>query len=443
MSASAKYLERFAEPEARLPELDGLRAHGPWTHAITIPVRRERSDCLRAVAQPSAHARVLVVLVVNAADDPDDRCSNAALLAELEARAKPCWRGPGLSLHRLPGPGLELDVLAVDRSTPPRNFSAREGVGLARKLGGDLITRLIFDEQIESAWIHTTDADVELPAEHFDRVAELSGAAQPAAAAVAPFRHVPAGVEAGDAATHQATLRYELSLRYYVLGLRSAGSLYGFHTIGSLLSVAAAHYVHVRGFPRRLAGEDFYMLNKLAKLGLVHCLAGAPVRIRSRRSTRAPFGTGPAVEALLAGKPHEVYDPRTFAALGRALRALTVEQRLPSELVDELPELASWRAGAAKLAQRYRTEQLSMRLHEHFDGFRTLKLIHALSDRWPKLPWSRALAQAHFLQHAAERPLDWQCDHLAELESECAHNHAIARFGFEIADSGCTAGRLG
>jgi hypothetical protein len=409
--AFAKYLAHHAEPEARLPELDGLHAHGPWAHAITIPVRREHVDCLRAVAAPVARARVLVVLVVNAAEDPEDRRSNAALLTAIAARAAPRWQVPGFSLHRLaephlssrPGHRAEFDVLLVDRSSAPHSFSSRDGVGLARKLGADLIVRLLAADLIASPWIHTTDADAELPAEHFDRVAELA-----AGAAVAPFRHV----EGDDPAIHAATLRYELSLRYYVLGLRSAGSPYAFHTIGSLISVAAPTYAMARGFPRRQAGEDFYMLNKLAKLGPVHQLAGAPVRIRARRSARAPFGTGPAVEALLAGKPHEVYDPRVFELLGQALRNLAggFEHEL------ELPELASWRDGARELAGRYPASQLHQRLREHFDGFRTLKLIHALTHRWPKLPWSSALAQTPFLQPAAELPIELQRDCLAELE---------------------------
>lgn len=413
MSAIDKYLARFAEPEARLPELAGLRAHGRWTHAITIPLRRERDDCLAALAAPAARARVLAVLVVNAADDALDQQDNAALLAAIESRAQPLWRGPGLSLQRLAEP--ELDVLLVDRSTPPRAFSPRDGVGLARKLGADLITRLIADALIERPWIHTSDADAELPAEHFERVAEL-----PAGAAVAPFRHV----EAGDAAVHQATLRYELSLRYYVLGLHSAASPYAFHTIGSLISVAASHYAMVRGFPRRTAGEDFYMLNKLAKLGPVHRLGGAPVRIASRRSMRTPFGTGPAVERQLAGEPFTVYDPRTFESL-RAVLCAVLQPTLPSSGLEAIPELEAWLGSARALADRYGLEQLPARVREHFDGFRTLKLIHALTARWPKIAWPQAVERASFLrpclQPFDQRSLAEQRDLLAQREADVLH----------------------
>ena len=106
------------------------------------------------------------------------------------------------------------------------------------------------------------------------------------------------------------TQLYEYSLRYYVAGLSYAGSPYAFHTIGSTLAVNAVHYARVRGFPRRQAGEDFYLLNKLAKVGSVRQLSAEtdcePIDIAARRSDRVPFGTGAAV-----GKLMELENPAT------------------------------------------------------------------------------------------------------------------------------------
>ena len=48
--------------------------------------------------------------------------------------------------------------------------------------------------------------------------------------------------------------------------MKYARSPYAFHTIGSTMAVSANHYAKVRGFPKREAGEDFYLLNKLAKV---------------------------------------------------------------------------------------------------------------------------------------------------------------------------------
>src|SRR5260370_15593309 len=97
--------------------------------------------------------------------------------------------------------------------------------------------------------------------------------------------------------------RYELFLRSYVLGLADAGSPYAFHTLGSTVAVHTLAYAKVRGFPRRAAGEDFYLLNKLAKVGSIAQLDGAPLIIRGRRSHRLPFGTGAALNHILPGAP--------------------------------------------------------------------------------------------------------------------------------------------
>ncbi|PRQ04483.1 hypothetical protein ENSA5_07140 [Enhygromyxa salina] len=399
-----KYLGRYAEAEAGCGELEQLCRLGPWAHAVVIPARREGVECLEAASAPAGRGSVLCVLVVNAPAGCD---ASEELLERVEARALR-WRGPaGLSLHRVG----DLDVLLVDRCREERSFGPEDGVGLARKIGADLVLRLHELGALRWPWIHSTDADARLPAEHFERVAGLD-----AAAVVAPFWHVPGD----DARAHEATLRYELSLRYYVAGLRFAGSGYAFHTIGSLISVSCSAYAGVRGFPRRKAGEDFYLLNKVAKLGPVRSVGGAPVEIRSRRSSRAPFGTGPAVEALLAGEDLRVYDPRVFETLARVLAAhgsigrgevdagLGALAQLCEEFED-IPQLHEALGAARALTDRYRAAQLERRLRESFDAFRTLKLIHGLTAaRWPKRSWAAAIERASFLDVGAKLTLDEQ-----------------------------------
>src|SRR6185295_2791724 len=108
---------------------------------------------------------------------------------------------------------------------------------------------------------------------------------------LARFRHEATG----DAALDGAHALYEVRLRYDVLGLASAGSPWAMHAIGSTLAVGVEAYAAVRGFPRRMAGEDFHLLAKLAKIGRVVRAGGEPIRLRSRSSDRVPFGTGAAV----------------------------------------------------------------------------------------------------------------------------------------------------
>jgi hypothetical protein len=408
-----KYLARWAEA-VDPAELAALAGEGPWDHAVVIPARREGVECLRAAAAPAERGSLLCVLVVNAGDDPAERRAGEELLEAIAAHP-PRWRGEGLSLHRLG----KLELLAVDRCRGERAFGPRDGVGLARKLGADLALHLHELGALRRPWIHCTDADARLPADHCERVAALDPGEL--AATVAPFWHRATR----EPEVSAATARYELSLRYYLAGLRHAGSRYAFHTIGSLISVSCRAYAAARGFPRRAAGEDFYLLNKLAKLGAVRSLAGAPVEIRSRRSTRVPFGTGPAVEALLAGEQLRVYDPRVFELLARVLAAL---ERAASEddldalagLAREHPDSAQLQAcheAVAGLLRRYPAGQLRARIAEYFDAFRTLKLIHELTaTRWPKLAWAAAVSRANFLELDPRTSIDEQRRQLAALE---------------------------
>lgn len=418
-----KYLGGHAEPRARDPSLAELAACGPWTHALVVPARRERvEDCLAVGAAVAARASTLTVLVVNAAVDWADVEAGEAMLAALAQRPLR-WRGPGLELRALAD---DRAVLVVDGCREPWRFSARDGVGRARKLGADLVVALAERGALTHAWIHNSDADARLPAEHCARAVAAEGPRDPSAprlaGVVAPFWHGASDDPGSEGETTAATAAYELSLRYYVVGLRHAGSPFAYHTIGSTISTPCWAYAAVRGFPLREAGEDFYLLTKLAKLGAIETVGGPPVEIRSRRSQRVPFGTGPAVEAMLGGAALEVYDPRVFgvlAALERRLAEVAASARftgfaeLEALAPVELGRLA--RALEARIANDPRA-QLRARVREQFDGFRTLKLIHELSERWPRLPWAAAVRAAPFIDFDPALDVDEQRRRLAALE---------------------------
>lgn len=363
-----KYLSRHAEPEIE------VAPDGEWDHAIVIPACGEGPRLLEGLAAAREGRRVLVVLVVNAIDShaAEVHRANEDLLAALQSG--------------------DEGLLVLDRASKARRLPAPGGVGLARKIGFDAVLRL--RDRVSSRWIHTTDADARLPRDFFEADAEG------ATAMVRRFRHTASGDDVLD----DAHTRYEIRLRYYVLGLRWAGSPYAFHTIGSILSADREGYAAVHGMPKREAGEDFYLLNKLAKLGPVHRANTAPVEIRSRRSLRVPFGTGPAVERLMSDpEGPKLYDPRCFAVvrdwlavLGRTVEARSFDvagfEALPEEArahIDPEPAL--------RLVREQGGDSLRRQLHVWFDGFRTLKLIHSLRDSaWPDVPWERALQAASF-----------------------------------------------
>lgn len=360
---------------------------------------------LEGVAAACANDQaVLCIVVVN--------CSSGRKAAELErthyllrtlSSGAKALSLPGIFLTQWPGIG---DLVVIDRASEGRQLPKNQGVGLARKIGFDLALAWHYQGVIESPWIHTTDADATLPAEYFNVASQLARA--DIAGLSYPFRHET--VTASSAG--RALELYESSLRYYVLGLAWADSPYAFHSIGSTMAVKADAYLAVRGMPKRQAGEDFYLLNKVAKIARIARPQCPPIQLRQRLSARTPFGTGPAtrkiVDGLLRGEDFKVYHPKSFALLREWLAAMNefaencdlgiLDRFSHDELADSLANLNAKAHLEECLRQAKSRSAREKRLNDWFDGFRTLKLIHGLRDAGlADLPWQQAYDAAPFV----------------------------------------------
>ena len=404
-----KYLRHYAEPETAA--IDGLFEPGLWENVLVIPACNESSDLLRP--PPPCAGRSLMILVVNESPSASREVSvnNQALAAAVRSRFRPQWQSAaefGLGLFQ--DPIAARDVLLVDRFSEGRKLPPRGGVGHARKIGADLAASLIHQGRIRSPWIHCSDADVELPDTYFIFSHSLQIQGSEYAALIYPFLHCDDDGGKGDPTVFLATQLYELSLRYYVAGMKFARSTYAFNTIGSTMVVSAAHYAKVRGFPKREAGEDFYLLNKLAKVGSMLEPAEGPdcqaIRIAARCSDRVPFGTGAAVSRIIDFKDpvseFRYYDPAVFELLQLWLQSFDgiwlsrssqltvnvfpdqcchqVESKMRQILLAVLKEMKTEQALEHAFRQSNNPDQFKRQMHTWFDAFRTLKMIHALRD---------------------------------------------------------------
>jgi hypothetical protein len=222
-----------------------------------------------------------------------------------------------------------------------------------------------------------------------------------------------------------------------VAGLEWAGSSYAYPSIGSLLAFDALAYARIRGFPKRMAGEDFYFQNKLAKMGSMITLQGKPIKLLTRASTRVPFGTGQGTitidELNSNGQIYTVYHPLVFSFLRGFINAVgnwfqdtglnkqEREKKFFSALEEYRPLqkessecyrlwLENLFAELNLFKNLYAAENRSKSLHganrqfdDWFDGFRTLKLIHRLrDDLYGSLPLIEALWASNFLQKPAQ-----------------------------------------
>ena len=169
MSASAavaKYLARYAVPEARLP----LALPGTYEHVLVVPALGESAslvDGFESAFRAGSSAptgRGLMLLVVNAAADasPDMLARNAELMRQLEARA----RAHSVLHHEPPITWLDLggfDAVVVDRSSLGQRLPVGQGVGFARKLGADLALALKARGLVRARGFGSSDADATLP----------------------------------------------------------------------------------------------------------------------------------------------------------------------------------------------------------------------------------------------------------------------------------------
>lgn len=383
------FVRRYLDTRAVRPPwfLEG-HSGSVFTGAIVIPALAEEDHLFATLAalgkqHISLLGRFLTVVVINHRADAH-RGQKDDNLRTLQRLAAEC------------PPGLPLAW--VDAASPGRELPPGEGVGLARKIGCDLALER-FDWGALSPLILFLDADTLVDSDylsavvrHFERARE--------GGAVLPFAHG----DGDDPARHAAIVHYELFLRSYVLGLSLAGSPYAFHTIGSTVACRAEAYVRAGGMNRRLAGEDFYFLQQLAKTAGVAPVRGTVVRPSPRPSGRTPFGTGQSVAAQLAGEEGVAfYHPRVFGILAswlegaaQALSAngeglLAIAGRADPEVARFL-SAERFPAAWERIRRTCRGEDALLRaFHVWFDGLKTLRLIHHLSAFHPRCSPEEAL----------------------------------------------------
>ncbi len=382
--------------------LDSFPASKTYNNCVVIPAYNEPEDfLLRFIHSNLANNRALLILVINQPDCEKESSLQINLEQQCKKMGRPLWQNDNVSLIAIDN--KQTEILLIERFRDSNTIPAEQGVGLARKIGADIATVLIDQGFIKSPWICSSDADAYLPDNYFSA---LTAIIDNTAAITYNFSHI----NNGDVLSN-ATLRYEQALQYYVSGLKWAGSDYAFHTIGSTIAFRYDHYSSVRGFPKRAAGEDFYLLNKLAKLAPVRKLENATIQIESRLSDRVPFGTGPAVCKILQLPEIEnylYYHPQLFIELKNCLTAMKLLWRERNAIEAWFSTLSVPAQAALQKLQIHKLtihiqkqisdeQQCNRHIREWFDGFRTLKFIHYMQDaNYPPIPLEQALEKAPF-----------------------------------------------
>ena len=242
-------------------------------------------------------------------------------------------------------------IRIIDRSSRGHGWTGKQrGVGWARKVLFDAIC----DEHDDNELIVSLDADTTFADNYLEALLDfynsksIAEIAKSSALAV-PYYHPLTGEESID----RAMLRYDIYMRHYLAEMQwvsdelaseySSDSSspafrafpYAFTALGSAMVFTLGAYRRVGGITPLQGGEDFYLMQKFAKTGLVltphnirpwtgePTLRGNTVFPSSRPSLRVPFGTGPAIAKGLAvmDGSYPLYPHEGFAAVLDTYRA--------------------------------------------------------------------------------------------------------------------------
>jgi len=283
-----------------------------------------------------------------------------------------------------------LQVGLIDASSNGKELNTKHsGVGLARKIGMDLALT-VFDYSIKTnKLIICLDADCEVPADYLTGVITDFNKNN-YSAAIINYEHKIDGNDINSA----AIICYEIYLRYYVAGLKYAGSPYAFDTIGSTIICDHNVYIKAGGMNKRKAAEDFYFLEKLSKIFEIGKINSTTVYPSNRSSWRVPFGTGQRVTRFLANIRDEylLFNPSVFEILKDWLMIYNSDEfNKPQILLNRSNDihaelynfllLNNYSVQWKKILSNTKSDkQLQYQKKIWFDGFKTLKLIHHLRD---------------------------------------------------------------
>jgi hypothetical protein len=157
-------------------------------------------------------------------------------------------------------------------------------------------------------------------------------------------------------------------------------------------------YANVRGYPKRSAGEDFHILNKLSKITPLTLLPSPSIEVQARTSARVPFGTGPALSRIIEnlrqqpnGSGYLSYNYASFKLLAQGLAALGAACQSTQGAKIEFPPQVSKilnELGLEKILPQLTDtntprNQRQRVANEWFDALKTLRFIHLARRFYP------------------------------------------------------------
>ena len=273
----------------------------------------------------------------------------------------------------------QLDLHPIDRFSPEKAWCDREGgVGAARQCCINALLPSASDNDI----LINMDADTLFGSDYVSGMAEQME--KTGSDAVLPqYYHRLSGNDMLD----RAMLRYEIYMRCYLFHLLRIGSPYAFTALGSAICCRIGTYRKSGGFDKRQAGEDFYLLQRMAKCGKITFHHECTVYPSPRLSDRVPFGTGPAIRLLQSGEGnYPIFPPEAFDEIAESYRH--IDDFRQKNISTPLTDFMDMQAGNNLLWERMRKnyptpETFARAFHQKADGLRIFQFLRHYAASHP------------------------------------------------------------
>ena len=271
----------------------------------------------------------------------------------------------------------DLDIRLIDRSSKGLGWQGKQkGVGWARKV----LMERIMEERGDDEWVVWLDADTEIADDYLETLAATLAEHGDWNALSVPYYHPLTGIQQQD----RAMLRYECYMRHYLINLLLIASPYAFTALGSAMVFKLRAYRRVGGITPLQAGEDFYLMQKFAKTGVVGLHHTRCVFPQGRLSSRVPFGTGPAISKGIDSMDdsYPFYPEEAFGRVGEtfALMPSLFDRDIPTPMTPFLQQQLRCDDLWGPLRKNFKTRELfAHACHEKVDGLRILQYLKT----WP------------------------------------------------------------
>lgn len=265
-----------------------------------------------------------------------------------------------------------IPIIVLDHTSPGNGFHSNVGcVGLARKLCIDSFLSFTNSNDI----IVNMDADTYYPDNYFENITDIYNQLPLLSGVCAPYYHKIDNLPEDKA---RLMLRYEIFLHYYTLQLLLIKSPYAYMPIGSAMSFRVEAYKKAGGFKVKDAGEDFYTMQQIRKIGIISSWLNNTIYPAARISNRVVFGTGPAISLNLENqiKKYPFYPTYLFKKIESYYQILEHSNTI-DDIIKNLKEIIPEEIILKIYKNHPQRDKFVHAIHEYFDAFHILKFLNA------------------------------------------------------------------